>query len=185
MTIKDYIELKQTIFGLDESTTDKIKTKISRILEKNQEWIKIKDKKTKKNKGAILTETLIKDLDKKLQKYLLKISKIEKSDFERQKAINENISLNINSDFEIITEKVYEFKKEDQYKYSITQKEKINLMIEALFFEKFELDEEKWIEDNSTKNLFIDDEEAVKSEEVILAMTRLNNPIKYYVKKKK
>lgn len=38
MTIREFIELQQKIYGLDESTFNKIKTKISRELSKIEAW---------------------------------------------------------------------------------------------------------------------------------------------------
>ena len=38
MTIREFIELQQKIYGLDKSTFSKIKTKISRELSKIEAW---------------------------------------------------------------------------------------------------------------------------------------------------
>lgn len=180
MNLNEYIELQQNIYGLEEESKNKIKTKILRTLKNNPEWKKLvsEQRKIKKQKSTELNENIIIFLNENLKKYFFKISKLNLKDVKKQKKINEIESMNLENDFLI------SYKEEYDENY-ITNDLKIKVMIEAIFNENFYIDIKSWNKDLKFYNVFCDDSEVLKSEEMAIIRTKLNNPTKFYVKKKK
>lgn len=180
MTIREYIELQQAIYGLDADTFEKIKVKVSRVLKTIDSWLDIEHTKpVSKTKAYVLDEATKTELDIQMKPYFLKISGLSKSDFEREKKINAARLKNLSSEYHY-SERV----DENPYLFEIPIQNKLQVMLEALFYDVFELDEEQWQSDYSSYQLFIDDEEALSSDSLAVANLRLKNPRKYYVKKK-
>ena len=65
MTIREFIELQQKIYGLDENTFNKIKTKISRELSQIEAWTNEQEpvtRETAKTKSIELTDEILIEL---------------------------------------------------------------------------------------------------------------------------
>ncbi len=73
---------------------------------------------------------------------------------------------------------------DEGYHYTVLKENKMYVMIESLFNERFELDKHAWNEDYNTHQIFMSDEEAALSDSVVIASYRLKNPIQNYVKRK-
>lgn len=182
MTIREFIELQMKIYRLEQNDENfkKIKVKITRELKKIDSWFKITKKQTVgKTSAFVLDETTKKQLEIAMKPYLLKIAKINHTEFQKVKQINEDKAESLNSPFHKSS-----IPQEEAYIYKVPNHEKMFVMIEALFNEKFDLDEEAWNGDYTNYNLFLDDEEALTSDSLALSNLRLQNPLKYYVKKK-
>lgn len=180
MTVREFIELYMELYrlGSDSDTFKKIKAKVTRELQKIESWHKLEDKKVVGKTSAYLLDYETKEqLEKVMKPYFLKLSKISPEDFEKQLKLNEkkadNISDHINSTSE-----------DEAYFYEVPKSEQLFVMIEALFNEKFELDKKSWNDDYTNYHLFINDEYALPSDSLVLSNLRLQNPIKYYVKKR-
>jgi hypothetical protein len=181
MTIREFIELQLEIYKIDESKFNAIKTKISRELKKIDEWMELEEKESVGKTTAFkLTESLRRELEVRMRPYFLKISHTNLKDFEVEKDNNRRIAFNMESEF-----KTHEGRNQDPYRYEIPTNEKLRVMIESLFFERFELDEESWIRDYSDYMNFADDPEILSSDGMALTTMRLCKPRKYYVKAKK
>ncbi|MBG9984451.1 hypothetical protein HYO62_06045 [Aerococcaceae bacterium DSM 111022] len=181
MTIREFIELQMAIYNLrvDEKTFNKIKVKVTRELKKIESWFELKEKQTVgKTTAYILDEQTKNSLEIVLKPYLMKLANINPNEFEKEKQINLVKAKNIDSKYDLASDF------EDSYSFSVPMLEKIGVMIEALFNEKYILDEKAWNEDYTNYRLFLTDTEALSSDSLAISNLRLRNPLKYYVKEK-
>lgn len=180
MTIREFIELHQQIFGLNEDTFNKIKTKISRELEKIPEWQNLENKiSAGKTKSFVLDDITKEKLEKVMKPYFLKLSKMSQDEIEKQKRLHEIMIYNNHNIFQKSTKDNAE-----AYIYEVPKNDKLNVMIEALFYSQFELDEKRWSKDFSDYQLFLNDNNAKATDELAIIKLRLDNPLKHYVNKK-
>lgn len=180
MIIKEFIEHHQEIYRLDKNTFSKIKTKVSRELNKIPSWFEIQDKQpVGKTTAYVLDDETIAALTKAMRPYFQKLANIKPEDLKK----------NIRT-FETRIETETGFIKDNRisdesYNYSVPKEDKLYVMIEALFNERFELDEDAWNADYTNYQLFVSDEDTELSESVVLSSYRLKNPMQNYVKNKK
>ncbi len=180
MIVREYIELYQSIYNLDENTYDKIKAKVYRELRKLNSWYELDEKQSiGKTTAYVLDEETENKLNKVMRPYFQKLANIQSTAFEKQKKANKVFAENLNDLF--VSDNRSD---EERYTYEIPKEDKLYVMIEALFNEQFSLNEELWKEDYTNCQLFFDDEEAMESDSLIISTFRLKNPFKYYVKKK-
>ena len=180
MTIREFIELQQKIYGLDESTFNKIKTKISRELSKIEAWTNEQEpvtRETAKTKSIELTDEVLIELKEKMKPYFLKLSKFKSEDIELETQLNEIRAYNLTNDFK-------KSKRENPEIFDIPSYKKMEVMIEALFNLHFELNEEEWKNDYSFFKMFESDPEVLPSEAMAITTAKLREPYKYYVIKK-
>lgn len=181
MTIREFIELQMQIYnlGTDKKTFNKIKVKTSRELNKIESWFELKEKQPVGRTTAYILDNQTKNkLEIALKPYLLKLANINPLDFNKEKQNNLIKAENLDSKYELAPEF------EDGYRFKIPKDEKIYVMIEALFNEKYILDEEAWNKDYTNYHLFLTDEEALSSDSLAISNLRLRNPLQYYVKRK-
>lgn len=182
MTIREFIELQMKIYRIEptDDNFNKIKVKTSRELKKIDSWHKLENKQpVGKTSAFILDEITKKQLEVIMKPYFIKLAKINLEDFEKEKKFNMEKAESIDSPYHKSSRP-----QEEAYFYTIPNNEKMFVMIEALFNERFVLDEQSWNEDYTNYRLFFDDEEALTSDSLALSNLRLQNPLKYYVKKK-
>ncbi|HFI0562373.1 TPA: hypothetical protein ACGO35_000046 [Streptococcus suis] len=182
MTIREYIELHITLFGLanDKKTFNKIKTKVSRTLNEIDGWYELDSKvQVGKTTAFVLDDDIYEKLDREMRPYFLKLAKIRAQEFEQTQKRLQLQYQNLNSEYELSTEP-----DKDPYLSEIPREEKLYLMIEALFEDKFELDEEAWKNDLTTQQLFFDDPDYHANTSLVMSAVRLRKPREYYVKKR-
>ncbi len=178
MTITEFIEKHQAIYRLEKNTFSKIKTKVSRELQNIPSWFDIQEKQmVGKTTAYILDEETIAALTKVMRPYFQKLANIQVD------KLNKNIkSTTYDSNTGFIRDSRIS---DESYNYPVPKEDKLYVMIEALFNERFELDEDSWCEDYTNYQLFVSDEETELSDSVILSSYRLENPLQNYVKIKK
>ena len=102
--------------------------------------------------------------------------------YENIEDLNQSIKVSEN---DIVTVFVRDSRTSDEgYHYTVLKENKMYVMIESLFNERFKLDKHAWNEDYNTHQIFMSDEEAALSDSVVIASYRLKNPIQNYVKRK-
>lgn len=182
MTIREFIELHMEIYRLQNDTKifNAIKTKVSRELKNIDSWYELEKKQAVgKTTAYILDETTKNELSTAMRPYFQKLAKIQSNEFEKEKKANLTRVQNMDSPFVIDNRSA-----DEAYIYEVPKADKLYVMIEALFNEMFEIDEDGWTADYTNRHLFMNDEEALLSDSVALSNLRLQNPQKYYVKKK-
>lgn len=183
ITIREFIELQMVLYRLDltnSKTFNKIKVKVSRELQKINNWKNRNEKKAiGKTTANLLDDATRRQLEVAMKPYFLKLANINHDDYTREKQRNSKRARNIANDYYINPTA-----EDEAYFYEVPKSEQLFVMIEALFNEKFELDKKSWNEDYTNYQLFINDEEALASDNLALSNIRLQYPIKYYVKKR-
>ena len=177
MIIKEFIEHHQEIYRLDKNTFSKIKTKVSRELNKIPSWFEIQDKQpVGKTTAYILDEETIAALTKAMRPYFQKLANIKPEDLKKN-IITSKTRMETETGF------IKDNRTSDEsYNYSVPKEDKLYVMIEALFNERFELNEDAWNADYTNHQLFVFDEDTELTDSVILSSYRLKNPLQNYVK---
>ena len=81
MTITEFIELHQAIYRLERNTFNKIKTKVSRELQKIPSWFELQETQTVgKTTAYILDEETKKALTIAMRPYFQKLARIQAED---------------------------------------------------------------------------------------------------------
>lgn len=208
ITLVDFIDQQIKFYGIDNTSTNrnKLRKKFTRTLQELGYWDNAKTVNTKTKPAKVFTEKQITELQIKEEDYLFKLSKsIDYSHF--SKVANQS-----RIDRKLTHPNFPKPDIEENYLYKLNEDEVIKTMIKSLFFEKFDIDAERWYKDkhffDSTYKL-LDDynpedyetdefgqsidsedpiflfEEIYTSDSFALVEEKLKHPELYYVKKKK
>ena len=185
-TLTNFIQEQIYNFGLQDTpdVEKKLRQKFTRTLKELKIWQNAEKRLIGKKYTRVFTEIELNKLYEKVEKYLIKQTKLGYETYEEMKKINEN---HVESLRNMTYEEHYELEQAVKYeKPPISDTKKMEVMITALF-EKFftPLDIEQWEKDEEL--LFYtdpDDIEAVTSISYIQAQNRLKNPRSYYSEKK-
>lgn len=185
-TLTNFIQEQIYNFGLQDTldVEKKLRQKFTRTLKELKIWQHAEKRLIGKKYTRVFTEIELNKLYEKVEKYLIKQTKLGYETYEEMKKINENhVELLRNMTYE----KHYELEQAEKYeKPPISDTKKMEVMITALF-EKFftPLDIEQWEKDEELLFYTDPDEiEAVTSISYIQAQNRLKNPRSYYSEKK-
>ncbi|KAA9289438.1 hypothetical protein F6I06_09325, partial [Aerococcus mictus] len=127
MIVREYIELYQSIYNLDENTYDKIKAKVYRELRKLNSWYELDEKQSiGKTTAYVLDEETENKLNKVMRPYFQKLANIQSTAFEKQKKANKVFAENLNDLF--VSDNRSD---EERYTYEIPKEDKLYVMIEA------------------------------------------------------
>ena len=193
-TLLEISEIKMEEFNIPHNNNNlgKIKTKIRRELINMQKWENADEKKVGTNKVKIFDENIINRLNKRIEPYMLKMSGIDIAEFQNIQSINKKLSdekLEGMTTTDMVKELTYEqlhgFDKYDSIDYTPRTLQIYEIMLQALFYEKFELKIDRWQKDNEIiSKVDFEDSEHTTNQEYIMASKRLENPLKSYVQKK-
>lgn len=185
-TLTNFIQEQIYNFGLQDTldVEKKLRQKFTRTLKELKIWQNAEKRLIGKKYTRVFTEIELNKLYEKVEKYLIKQTKLGYETYEEMKKINEN---NVEFLRNMTYEKHYELEQAEKYeKPPISDTKKMEVMITALF-EKFftPLDIEQWEKDEELLFYTDPDEiEAVTSISYIQAQNRLKNPRSYYSEKK-
>ena len=164
ISLTDYVHQCMEYYDIPNDDNNlnfnKIRIKCTRILKESGEWDNAETKLIGRNKTRFFTSEQVSELSNELHSYLLKQSSLDIPKTSKFKPDEYMEKFTINKD--------------------ISRNEKLMVMIEALFNEKFTLNTKLWELD---KNM-LHNHNSDNSAECIVAKERLSNPNKYYVKKK-
>lgn len=183
-TVREFIESQLENYSIKREHFQKIKTKVHRELNKMDEWYNLNDKKVVgKTTAYDMDSKLCKKLEAVMEPYLLKLSPYSDNELKREGERLRRRAYNMVGPFAVNEDP-------DRTPFSISKEEKLELMIEALFYDKFELDEELWNKDYSEVEIMkCETDEYVDSLKnastgIKAQSARLQQPLKYYVKPK-
>ena len=185
-TVREFIESQLENYSIKKEHFQKIKTKVHRELNKMDEWYNLNDNDKKvvgKTTAYDRDSELCKKLEAVMEPYLLKLSPYSDNELKREGERLRRRAYNMVGPF-LVNEDP------DRKPFSIPKKDKLELMIEALFYDKFELDEELWNKDYSEVEIMKGEtDEYVDSLKnastgIKAQSARLQQPLKYYVKPK-
>lgn len=164
ISLTDYVnycmEYYDIPIGNDRLNFNKIRIKCTRVLKDLGYWDNAETKLVGRNKTKFFTSEQIEELSDIIQPYLLKQSNLD---------LPKTLNFNLDSYIDKFT-----------INQDISRNEKLMVMIEALFNEKFMLNSKLWEMD---KRIVLTDTSKTQQEHSI-AQERLSNPCKYYVKQK-
>lgn len=187
-TLSQFIDEQVTKFNIKntEENQKSLRVKFTRELKKLGIWQNAPTKLIGRKHTKTFSWQELQILYQRVEKYLLKRSNL---DLEKLKEFRENNARYFEHIHNIDYDKIREEELAEQYMPDsrVTEKEKINLMIEALFYQFFGgINFEKWKQDKEIIDyLDINDEEEMNRIDVFQASTRLNNPVQSYVIEKK
>lgn len=183
-TLTTYIEDIITNYKIEytKKNFNKIRIKFERELKRLNKWNQAEQKLIGKKITRLFNYSDLKKIEIDSRDYLLKNSKIDKDEYfkhldkydlylENRDIINDEINNELGNSY-------------NNYIPYVSDQEKINLMIEALFYKFFDgINIEKWEEDLQ-KIEFADDSDL---DDIIYfnSLNRLNNKVKSYVIEKK
>lgn len=198
MTLTQFIEKQIEKYKLDDSDTMKKRLNVyfQRHLKEKNLWNNAQIVQVSKTKAKFFN---IEDLEKietnpAIQAYLIKqngglnqkeIIKLQNENRRESEYLAKKINGNLTREEEI----EYSNRKYNESKnYEPNRFDILETMISALFYEKFELDIEKWTNDIETienaKTAGLEDKYISTDINYILAKLALDNPVKSYVRKK-
>lgn len=181
-TLTNFIQEQIYNFGLQDTldVEKKLRQKFTRTLKELKIWQNAEKRLIGKKYTRVFTEIELNKLYEKVEKYLIKQTKLGYETYEEIKKINENYVEFLRN---MTYEKQYELEQAEKYeKPPISDTKKMEVMITALF-EKFftPLDIEQWEKDEAL--LFYTDPDDIGIP-YIQAQNRLKNPRSYYSEKK-
>lgn len=183
-TLTSYIEDIFTNYKIEHTKKNfnAIRIKFERELKKLHKWENAEQKLIGKKITRLFSYLDLKQVEVNSRDYLLKKSKIDKAQYlkhlEKYDSYMENRDI-VNDEINTAIENSY-----NNYTPYVSEQEKINLMIEALFYKFFNgIDVELWQEDLERVE-FTDDSDA---DDIVFftSLNRLNNKVKSYVINKK
>lgn len=181
----------------DEKFKNSLKMKISRTINNDPELSKLYEmaptKKVSKTIAKDLDNNFLDKLENKLRPYLLKFRNINNNDYNYVKSLFELSKESPKTITSFLNDTIPNIKNKEDARMS--KLDKLYLMVETLFNEKYELDEATYYADVLTVTKLINIPDVltkIKNNEPIPDMhilteslTRLDKPGKYYVHKKK
>ena len=183
-TLTSYIEDIFTNYKIEHTKKNfkAIRIKFERELKRLHKWDNAEQKLIGKKITRLFNYLDLKQVEVNSRDYLLKKSKIDKAQYlkhlEKYDSYMENRDI-VNDEINTAIENSY-----NNYTPYVSEQEKINLMIEALFYKFFNgIDVELWQEDLERVE-FTDDSDA---DDIVFftSLNRLNNKVKSYVIEKK
>lgn len=164
ISLTDYVHQCMEYYDIPNDNNNlnfnKIRIKCTRVLKELGYWDNAETKLIGRNKTKFFTSEQASKLTDELHSYLLKQSSLDIPKTSKFKPNEYMEKFTINKD--------------------ISRNEKLMVMIEALFNEKFTLNTKLWELDKNT----LHNPNSENSSNHIIAKKRLSNPNKYYVKKK-
>lgn len=164
ISLTDYVHQCMEYYDIPNDNNNlnfnKIRIKCTRVLKELGYWDNAETKLIGRNKTKFFTSEQASKLTDELHSYLLKQSSLDIPKTSKFKPNEYMEKFTINKD--------------------ISRNEKLMVMIEALFNEKFTLNTKLWELDKNTLHT----PNSENSSNHIIAKERLSNPNKYYVKKK-
>ena len=164
ISLTDYVHQCMEYYDIPNDNNNlnfnKIRIKCTRVLKELGYWDNAETKLIGRNKTKFFTSEQASKLTDELHSYLLKQSSLDIPKTSKFKPNEYMEKFTINKD--------------------ISRNEKLMVMIEALFNEKFTLNTKLWELDKNT----LHNPNSENSSNHIIAKERLSNPNKYYVKKK-
>lgn len=186
LTITEFIEDLKIRYNIknDNNTNQKIRMKITRILNSNKElkekFDNSESKQVFRTKGKLLNNELRNQIEIRIKPYLLKLNKLTVNEFNKEKKINEVEFFNRNN----LLQKSYKTNVEARI-FEVPQKELNQFMLQAIFYRFFDIKINEWTEDYSNYMNFIENEELIASPTFNIITHKLKNPLDYYLIEKK
>lgn len=169
-TLNEIAEELLEKYGVEKTRNqiNSFKMYIRRTIEYNQVLKEIYEnaptKKVTRTNAKIFDDEFVNIIEKLTRGHLLRLNGIIESDFIKQKKNVEN--------------------KEYLLDFELDYQSKLNLFIEQLFYDKYDFDENAYGRDLTRFNKFLNSKTEPTTEDIQI-LTRLKNPRKYYVHKKK
>lgn len=169
-TLNEIIEELLDKYGVEKTTKqiNSFRMYIRRLIAHKKDLKEIFEnaptKKVAKTTAKVFDDEFVKKIEKLTRKHLLRLNGIIESDFIDSK--------------ETVKEKDY------RLKFELDYQSKLNLFIEQLFYDKYDFDEKAYGRDLVRFHIFLSSK-AEPTTEDIQVLTRLKNPRKYYIHKKK
>ena len=169
-TLNEIAEELLEKYGVEKTRNqiNSFKMYIRRTIEYNQVLKEIYEnaptKKVTRTNAKIFDDEFVNIIEKLTRGHLLRLNGIIESDFIKQKKNVEN--------------------KEYLLDFELDYQSKLNLFIEQLFYDKYDFDENADGRDLTRFNKFLNSKTEPTTEDIQI-LTRLKNPRKYYVHKKK
>jgi hypothetical protein len=197
MIISDFINKMIKKYNIDIENNpnfkNNFKMKIFREINNDNDLSEIyqntNEVKIAKTTAKDFDEEFLNKLEKKLKRYILKFNNLDENDYSESEFLI-NIKKNRPNDYNFIFENTTPSTKSKNL-MKLNHRDKIDLMIETLFYEKYELDESLYAADLSIIRMFnesndIEDINISENDDnsIIQSLTRIRNPRKYYIKKK-
>lgn len=182
LTITEFIEDLKIRYNIknDNNINQKIRMKITRILNSNkelkEEFNNSESKQVFRTKGKLLNKELREQIEIRIKPYLLKLNRITAEEFNKEKKINEIEFFNRNN----LLQKSYKTN-EEAYIYEVPQQDLNQFMLQALFYKFFDIKINEWTEDYSNYMNFIENEELIASPTFNIITHKLKNPLDYYL----
>ena len=181
-TLSDFIEEQITSFELSDTNKikNKLRTKFTRTLKELDFWDNAKTQIFGRNKTKVFTQSQLNQLYEQEKNYLTKLSNIDQKNFEEfKKEYHDYLDNRIDYQEKEISEEEYE----RSHIKKVSDIDKMQIMIEAIFNRHFVLDEQKWNQDLETE-FYASAVDNLDDPRAYIALERLKNPLKSYVKLK-
>lgn len=189
MIKKDFINKLMTKYNIEDTDKNfaKIDSKITRIINSNENlkeyYSKLEIIRIGKGNNKVFDKNIMNLIEQQIKGYLLKINNINN----KEHSEIENLLALKNHDNKALFDLFINFGI-NQPKITgtaqIDRNERIKLFIEALFYSQFKFDETSYVVDLIKFENFKNDEKAEINEEITQIITKLKDPVKYYIKKK-
>ena len=197
MIISEFIEeiVKKYNIDLTSQTNFKqnLKMKISRIIKNDKslatEYNNATTIKIARTSAKSLSSDFFEKLEQKLLPYLLKSKKTTQKITQNEYLASNKLAKLKYSDpeyYNLLT-KITTPNIKNKNLIQINHRHKVDLMIQALFYEKYEFEEEQYALDLHFIKLFNNNKLDIDKDINIIteALTRIRNPLKFYIHKKK
>lgn len=169
-TLNEIIETLLDKYGVEKTPKqiNSFRMYIRRLIDSKEDLKEIFDNapitKVAKTTAKIFDDEFVNIIEKLTRRHLLRLNGIIESDFTKQEKNVQN--------------------KEYLLDFELDYQSKINLFIEQLFYDKYEFNENAYGRDLIKFNRFLDSKREPTTEDIQI-LTRLKNPRKYYIYKKK
>lgn len=183
-TLTDFINTQLERFDISDTEKNQIKlrAKFTRTLKKLGYWDSAKKEVIGRNETRLFTDEQLAELANEVEPYLLKKGNVDSEELEEylqeaEKYIEDTYKRTTESYEQELFDKQYEPPK-------VTKREATEVMITALYEKFFEpLDVKRWNQDLATTHFA--ELEDMTDTDYLLAIMRLNNPVKSYTKERK
>lgn len=169
-TLNEIIETLLDKYGIEKTPKqiNSFRMYIRRLIDSKEDLKEIFDNapitKVAKTTAKIFDDEFVNMIEKLTRRHLLRLNGIIESDFTKQEKNVQN--------------------KEYLLDFELDYQSKINLFIEQLFYDKYEFNEKAYGRDLVKFNRFLNSKQEPTTEDIQI-LTRLKNPRKYYIYKKK
>ena len=189
MIKKDFINQLMNKYNIEDTDKNfaKIDSKITRIINSNENlkeyYSKLETIRIGKGNNKVFDENIMNLIERQIKDYLLKINNINQKEHSEIETL---LSLK-NHDNKALFDLFINFGINQPTitgTAQIDRNERLKLFIEALFYSQFEFDETSYVVDLIKFENFKNDEKAEINEEITQVITKLKDPVKYYIKKK-